>query len=71
MAVVGTELYTVAQKSFSQLIKRLVKYILNYLLLAEFTKTVLSETVHIQCTTCKVVGTFYKMTNIIHYSNSL
>jgi hypothetical protein len=56
-------------KSFSQLIKRIVKYILNDLL-AEFTKTVLSETVHIQCTTCKVVGTFYKMTNVIHYLNS-
>jgi hypothetical protein len=38
MAVLDTSLYRVAQKSFSLLVKHIVKYILNDLLLAEFTK---------------------------------
>ena len=57
-------------KIISLLVKRIVKYILNALLLAEFTKPLLSETVHIQGTTPAVVGAFYKLTNIIHYLNS-
>jgi hypothetical protein len=70
MAVPDTSLYRVAQKSFSQSVKHIVKYILNALLLAEFTKTVCNETVHIQFTTHKFVGAFYKLTNKIPYWNS-
>jgi hypothetical protein len=70
MAVPEISLYRVAQNSFSQLVKCMVKYTLNALLLAEFTKTVLSETVRIQRTTCQVVVVFYKLTNIIPYWNS-